>query len=43
LKPLRIGVDAGGTFTDFAILHDDGRLESFKLRSNPAAPAEVIL
>src|SRR5205823_231549 len=40
---LRIGVDAGGTFTDFAILHDDGRLESFKLRSNPAAPAAVIL
>src|SRR6266850_7862420 len=40
---MRIGVDAGGTFTDFAILHDDGRLESFKLRSNPAAPAAVIL
>ncbi len=41
--PLRIGIDAGGTFTDFVILHDDGRLESFKLRSNPASPAEVIL
>src|ERR1041385_2062259 len=40
---MRIGVDAGGTFTDFIVLHDDGRLESFKLRSNPAAPAEVIL
>jgi N-methylhydantoinase A/oxoprolinase/acetone carboxylase beta subunit len=40
---VRIGVDAGGTFTDFVILHDDGRLESFKLRSNPAAPAKVIL
>src|SRR3954471_6428601 len=40
---MRIGVDAGGTFTDFVILHDDGRLESFKLRSNPAAPASVIL
>ena len=40
---VRIGVDAGGTFTDFAILHDDGRLESFKLRSNPASPAAVIL
>ena len=43
MRPVRIGVDAGGTFTDFAILHDDGRLESFKLRSNPAAPAAVIL
>src|SRR5437773_2259752 len=41
--PLRIGVDAGGTFTDFAVLHDDGRLESFKLRSSPAAPAAVLL
>src|SRR5258707_2996179 len=40
---LRIGVDAGGTFTDFVVLHDDGRLESFKLRSNPASPAAVIL
>src|SRR5712675_359508 len=42
-RPVRIGVDAGGTFTDFVILHDDGRLESFKLRSNPASPAAVIL
>jgi N-methylhydantoinase A/oxoprolinase/acetone carboxylase beta subunit len=40
---MRIGVDAGGTFTDFAVLHDNGRLEVFKLRSNPRAPAEVIL
>ena len=40
---MRIGVDAGGTFTDFVILHGDGRLESFKLRSNPASPAAVIL
>lgn len=39
----RIGVDAGGTFTDFVVLHDDGRLETFKLRSNPHNPAEVIL
>src|SRR5580692_9204470 len=40
---MRIGVDARGTFTDFVILHDDGRLDSFKLRSNPASPASVIL
>jgi N-methylhydantoinase A len=40
---MRIGVDSGGTFTDFVVLHDDGRLESFKLRSDPAAPARVIL
>src|SRR5689334_9900740 len=40
---MRIGVDAGGTFTDFVVLHDDGRLEYFKLRSNPRSPASVIL
>src|SRR4051812_29047790 len=41
---MRIGVDAGGTFTDFVVLRDDGRpLETFKLRSNKADPAKVIL
>jgi N-methylhydantoinase A len=40
---VRIGVDAGGTFTDFVVLHDDGRLETFKIRSNPRAPASVIM
>src|SRR5487761_2117265 len=40
---MRIGVDAGGTFTDFLVLHDDGRLETFKMRSNPRSPAQVIL
>jgi len=40
---MRIGVDAGGTFTDFVALHDDGTMEAFKLRSNPHAPAHVIL
>jgi N-methylhydantoinase A len=40
---MRIGVDAGGTFTDFFVLHDDGRTGSFKLRSDPRSPASVIL
>ena len=40
---MRIGVDAGGTFTDFIVLHDNGRLETFKMRSNPRDPASVIL
>lgn len=40
---MRIGIDSGGTFTDFVVLHDDGSLSSFKLRSNPARPATVIL
>jgi N-methylhydantoinase A len=40
---VRIGIDTGGTFTDFVVLRDDGVIESFKLRSNPRAPARVIL
>jgi N-methylhydantoinase A/oxoprolinase/acetone carboxylase beta subunit len=49
---MRIGIDAGGTFTDFVALHDaqpgdaidaHARLETLKIRSNPANPAEVIL
>jgi N-methylhydantoinase A/oxoprolinase/acetone carboxylase beta subunit len=40
---MRIGIDAGGTFTDFIIHHDSGKLETFKLRSNPRSPANVIL
>ena len=40
---MRIGIDSGGTFTDFVVLHDNGHLESFKLRSGPQAPAQVIL
>lgn len=40
---MRIGVDTGGTFTDFIILRDDGAIETFKLRSNPRSPAAVIL
>ena len=40
---MRIGIDAGGTFTDFIVSHDSGKLESFKLRSNPRSPSSVIL
>ena len=40
---MRIGIDAGGTFTDFVLLHDDGRVETFKLMSSRTAPHEVIL
>ncbi len=40
---MRIGIDAGGTFTDFIVLHDDGHVESFKIRSDPKAPHTVIL
>ena len=40
---MRIGIDAGGTFTDFIVCRDDGTIETFKLRSNPRSPASVIL
>jgi N-methylhydantoinase A len=40
---MRIGIDSGGTFTDFVVLDDAGKLESFKLRSNLASPASVVL
>jgi len=40
---VRIGIDTGGTFTDFVVLRDNGLIECFKLRSNPASPASVIL
>jgi N-methylhydantoinase A/oxoprolinase/acetone carboxylase beta subunit len=40
---MRIGIDTGGTFTDFVVAHRDGRIETFKIRSNPDSPASVIL
>jgi N-methylhydantoinase A len=43
VRTLRIGVDAGGTFTDFVVLDDTGHIESFKIRSDPRRPADVII
>src|SRR5580658_5809100 len=40
---MRIGIDAGGTFTDFIVVDDNGAIQTFKLRSNPRSPASVIL
>ena len=40
---MRIGIDTGGTFTDFVVARDDGTLETFKLRSDPRDPASVIV
>lgn len=40
---MRVGVDTGGTFTDFVVSGDDGRVRIFKLRSAPRNPAQVIL
>ena len=43
-RELRIGIDIGGTFTDFVIFHPQtGQVETFKLLSTPHDPAEVVL
>lgn len=39
---LRVGVDTGGTFTDF-IVFTEQRAQSFKIPSTPQAPARAIL
>src|SRR5215470_14656176 len=39
---LRIGVDTGGTFTDFIIIFKD-RLSAFKVPSTPHAPEQAII
>jgi N-methylhydantoinase A len=41
---LRIGVDIGGTFTDFVVFNPANRdINSFKLLSTPGNPAEAVL
>ncbi len=42
LTPLRIGVDTGGTFTDFIAIRGS-RIVSFKVPSTPDNPARAIL
>jgi len=39
---LRIGIDTGGTFTDFVII-DNGKLSAFKLPSTPENPEQAFL
>jgi len=41
-SPIRVGVDTGGTFTDF-VIDFGGRLQIFKLPSTPADPSDAIL
>jgi N-methylhydantoinase A len=42
--PFRIGIDIGGTFTDFVILDPiTGEISTFKLPSTPHDPSEAVL
>ncbi|MFN2532111.1 MAG: hydantoinase/oxoprolinase family protein [Pyrinomonadaceae bacterium] len=41
-SPLRVGVDTGGTFTDF-VFQQQGHLEILKLPSTPSDPSTAIL
>jgi len=39
----RLGIDIGGTFTDFALLNEEtGRIEVLKIPSNPARPEQSV-
>jgi N-methylhydantoinase A len=40
---LRLGIDTGGTFTDFVLLDEDGTLRVHKVLSTPDAPERAIL
>ncbi|OGO37314.1 MAG: 5-oxoprolinase [Chloroflexi bacterium RBG_16_57_11] len=43
-QDLLIGIDIGGTFTDFVVYEPvAGRLETFKLLSTPCDPAQAVL
>lgn len=39
---MRLGIDIGGTFTDFILATEDGGLEVWKTPSTPAAPEEAV-
>src|SRR5262245_62165705 len=39
---VRIGVDIGGTFTDFTIVDEDGNLVLWKEDSTPDEPSEAV-
>jgi N-methylhydantoinase A len=39
---VRVGVDAGGTFTDVCLITSDGKLGVYKLSSSPEDPSDAI-
>ena len=41
--PVKIGIDVGGTFTDFFVVDTEGRSRSFKVLTTPDSPAEGVI
>jgi N-methylhydantoinase A len=39
----KLGIDVGGTFTDFFLWGDDGKVETFKVLSTPEDPSIGVL
>ncbi len=39
---MRVGVDVGGTFTDFVVI-SDGKMRVFKIPSTPGAPEQAVV
>lgn len=42
-RMMRLGIDTGGTFTDFVLLDDEGAIRVHKVLSTPDAPEQAIL
>ena len=40
---MRIGIDIGGTFTDFVLFGENGKFETFKILSTPRNPEKAVL
>ncbi len=40
---LQVGIDVGGTFTDFFLWSEDGRVETYKTLSTPSDPSIAVL
>jgi len=42
-RTVRIGVDVGGTFTDFVLLAGDGSIRTLKISSTPSQPERAVI